>query len=140
MTGIDLSAPQPQRPRRLGLPGSRAGLAWLLALVLVGSFVAVQVGRQVYVSWAISQQADAVAGELADLGAQNDALRRELAYLRSDAYISAEARKLLNLGRPGDQILIIPPGAAVPAPTRVEATPAVPPPLMEQWLNLFFGD
>jgi cell division protein FtsB len=139
MTGLDVSAPPPQRSRRFALPGSRAGLAWLLALILAGSFLAVQVGRQVYASWSISQQADAVQQELNDLGAQNEALRRELAYLRSDAYISAEARKLLNLGRPGEHVLIIPPGAAVAAPPTAVAEVPAPPPLMEQWLDLFFG-
>jgi cell division protein FtsB len=139
MTGINASAPPPARPRRFALPGSRAGLAWLLAMVLAGSFLAIQVGRQVYASWSISQQADVVQQELSDLGAQNDALRRELAYLRSDAYISAEARKLLNLGRPGERVLIIPPGSAVAAPPAAAVETPDPPPLLEQWLDLFFG-
>jgi cell division protein FtsB len=139
MTGINASVPEPDRRRRFALPGSRAGLAWLLVLVLAGSFLAMQVGRQVYASWSISERADQVQQELTDLGAQNEALRRELAYLRSDAYISAEARKLLNLGRPGERVLIIPPGAEVAPPASEQAQPAPPPPLIEQWMDLFFG-
>jgi len=141
MTGIDLSAPRPPRQRRFTLPGSRGSLAWLLALVLVGGFLAVQVGRQVYASWSITQRAGAVQEQIAELEGQNAALRRELDYLRSDAYISSEARKLLNLGRPGERVLIIPPGAEAPPPltSSEDASEAPPPPLLEQWLDLFFG-
>ena len=49
------------------------------------------------------------------------ALQRELEYLRSDAYISAEARRLANLGVPGEQVLIIPPGAEAPLPEALAA-------------------
>jgi cell division protein FtsB len=108
-------------------------------LVLVGAFVAFQVGRQVYASWSIGQEESRIAAEVAQIEAENAALRREIAYLRSDAYITQEARRLMNLGRYGEQILVIPPGAAVeaPAPEVAEAQP--PPPLLEQWLDLFFG-
>lgn len=140
MTGIDLPASRPPRPRRFTLPGSRGSLAWLLALVLIGGFLSVQVGRQVYASWSITQQAAAVQEQITELQAQNEALRRELDYLRSDAYISSEARKLLNLGRPGERVLIIPPGAeAAPPLTAGEDATTPPPPLLEQWLDLFFG-
>jgi len=142
MTGIDVSASgsRPKPPRsRAALPASRAGIAWLGVLVLVGAFVAFQVGRQVYASWSIGQEESRIAAEVAQIEAENAALRREIAYLRSDAYITQEARRLMNLGRYGEQILVIPPGAAVdaPAPEVAEAPP--PPPLLEQWLDLFFG-
>lgn len=139
MTGIDLSTSAPPS-RRFSLPGTRGSLAWLLALVLVGGFLTLQVGRQVYASWSISQRATEVETQISDLERQNAALSRELDYLRSDAYISAEARKLLNLGRPGERVLIIPPGAEVAAPA-ASPTGSAPPsaPLLEQWLDLFFG-
>ncbi|HEX5039494.1 MAG TPA: hypothetical protein VFW95_05120, partial [Candidatus Limnocylindria bacterium] len=65
-------------------------------------------------------------------------LEQELAYLRSTAYLSAEARRLTNVGLPGEQVLIIPPGAEEPLP---EALMKIEPPkpLLQQWLELFFG-
>ena len=143
MTGIDASAPprpRPPEPRlRVTLPASRGGLAWLAVLLVLGVFVAFQVGRQVYASWSIGQEADQVRAEITSVEAQNATLQRELAYLRSNAYISAEARRLLNLGRPGEHVLIIPPGAeaGVPPALQEQVTPAAP--LVEQWLDLFFG-
>jgi cell division protein FtsB len=142
MTGIDLSAPSPTpRRRRSGytLPASRGGLAWLAVLLLVGAFVAFQLGREVYASWSIGQEAARVRAEIAAMAEQNQQLQRELQYLQSDAYISAEARKLLNLGYSGERVLIIPPGSEASLPEVLQEPEAPPAPLLEQWLDLFFG-
>lgn len=142
MTGIDLSAPRPARSRRRSrytLPASRGGLAWLAVLLVIGTFVAFQVGRQVYASWSIGQEAARVRAEITAMAEQNIELQRELDYLQSDAYISAEARKLLNLGHWNERVLIIPPGSEAQLPASDQARHAPPPPLLEQWLDLFFG-
>lgn len=131
-------APAPVR-RRLRLPASRGGVAWLAVLVIVGAFLAAQVGRQVHANWTISRQAEAVAAEIAAVEAENQRLRRELAYLESDAYVSAAARRLTNLGLAGEQVLIIPPGAALEVPDELLPAAEEPRPLVEQWLDLFFG-
>ena len=124
---------------RVRIPASRGGLAWIAVLLIIGTFLAVQVGRQVYTSWSTGQEADAIRTEIAAMKAHNDALRQELAYLQSKGFVSAEARRLLNLGLPGEHVLIIPPGAetALPPALRVKPAPAKPP--LEQWLDLFFG-
>jgi cell division protein FtsB len=141
MTGLDASSPRPRVPEpglRVTLPGSRGGIAWLVVLLVIGGFLAFQVGRQVYASWSINQEAARYRAEIAALEGENAALERELDYLQSDAYISAEARRLLNLGRPGERILIIPPGAeAAPPPVRTETEAAKAP--IQQWMELFFG-
>jgi cell division protein FtsB len=138
MTGFELPAPLP-RGARLRRPASRTGLAWVVVLLVIGAFLAAQVGRQVYANWAITQQAEQVRQEIAATQARNDELRRELEYLQSDAYVSAEARRLQNLGRGGEQVLIIPPGAERPLPAAVAQPAERPKPLLEQWLDLFFG-
>ena len=141
MTGIELSAARPgpsRRRSRYTLPASRGGVAWLAVLLVVGAFVAFQVGRQVYASWSIGQEADAIRAEIVAMEQQNAALQRELDYVNSDAYIAVEARKLANLGYSNERVLIIPPGseAQPPEQRRVQA-PAKP--LLQQWLDLFFG-
>ena len=138
MTGIQLPAPAPKR-LRLRLPASRGGLAWLAVLLIIGSFLAVQVGRQVYSNWTITQEAEAVRGELAAIQAQNERLAEELAYLQSDAFVGAEARELRTMGSTGEQVLIIPPGAEAPVPVELLPPAPAPRPLLEQWLDLFFG-
>jgi cell division protein FtsB len=142
MTGIQIAAPRPARPERpirLRLPASRGGLAWIAVLVLVGSFLALQIGREVWTNWSIGQERAVLEAQIVEMEAYNAALQRELDYLNSDAFVSAEVRRLLNMGAPGEHLLIIPPGAAAPLP-EVDATrDPVPPPLLDQWLQLFFG-
>lgn len=142
MTGIDLAADPPAPPtaarRRLRLPATRGGIAGLVVLLIIGTLLAVQFGRQVYLNWEIGQRAAEIEAQIAAVEAENVELQRELDYLRSDAYISAEARRLANLGLPGEQVLIIPPGAEEPLPEELAALTA-PKPLLEQWVDLFFG-
>jgi len=113
-------------------------VAWLVVLLIVGTLLAVQFGRQVYANWEIGQEAARIEAQIAAVEAENGQLRAELDYLQSDAYVSAEARRLANLGNPGDQVLIIPPGAEAPLPQEL-ANVSPPKPMLEQWLDLFFG-
>ena len=124
---------------RIRIPASRGGLAWIVVLLIIGAFLAVQVGRQVYVSWSTGQQADAIRAEITAMEAHNEQLRQELAYLQSKGFLSAEARRLLNLGLPGEHVLIIPPGAEAALPPALREKPASAKPPLEQWLELFFG-
>lgn len=142
MTGIDLSAsaPNPSSPRaRWRLPASRGGMAWMVVVLIVGVLLAVQFGRQVYANWEIGQSAAAIQAQITQVESQNAGLRQELDYLQSEAYISAEARRLANLGAPGEQVLIIPPGAEEPLPEELATVAETPKPFLEQWVDLFFG-
>jgi cell division protein FtsB len=142
MTGLPASGSRARPPDpglRVSLPASRGGVAWLVVLLVVGGFLAFQVGRQVYASWNINQEAGAVREQIAALEEENAAYQRELDYLLSDAYVSAEARRIQNIGLPGEQVLIIPPGAAVEPPPAEEAVPEAAPAPIFQWLELFFG-
>jgi cell division protein FtsB len=120
------------------MPASRGGMAWMAVLLIVGLFLTVQFGRQIYANWEIGQRAAEIQAEITAVEAENERLADELAYLQSDAYISAEARRLANLGAAGEQVLIIPPGAEAPLPDELSAAePAKP--LLQQWVELFFG-
>ena len=112
----------------------------VLAVIGVVSLVALNVGRQAFVGFTTDQQAEELAAQVAAAEAQNVALQRQLDYLQSDAYVTSEARRLGNVGYPGEQILIIPAGATVPAPATSYPVAAEELPLLEQWITLFFGD
>jgi len=111
------------------------------ALVVVAAvgLIAFNVGRQAFVGWSIGQQAESLEAQLAAAEAENVALQRQLEYLQSDAYVTAEARRLRNLGYPGEEILFIPPGAAVPAPTTPYEAPVDNRSMLERWIELLFG-
>jgi cell division protein FtsB len=114
-------------------------MTWLVALLIIGTLLAVQVGRQVYTNYSITERAATLRQQISGIEAQNAALRRQLDYLRSDAYVGAEARRLANLGRNGERVLIIPPGAEASLPPALQPRVAADKPLVEQWLDLFFG-
>lgn len=114
-------------------------MAWIAVLLIIGTFLAVQIGRQVYSSWSISEQADAIRVEIAQMEARNETLRQELAYLQGKPFLAVQARRLLNLGLAGEQVLIIPPGEEAPLPAALREPPPRAKPLVEQWLELFFG-
>ena len=142
MTGIDLSAtaPRPSTSRpRWRLPASRGGMAWMVVVVIIGILLAAQFGRQVYANWEIGQRAAAIEAEIAEIRAENAELERELAYVQSPAYVGTEARRLGNLGTSGEQALIIQRGAEEPLPEELAAAAEPPKPLLEQWVDLFFG-
>ena len=111
----------------------------MIVVVIVGILLAAPFARQVYANWEIGQRAAAIEAQIAAVEQQNADFERELAYLRSDAYISAEARRLANLGTADENVLIIPPGAEEPLPEELAAPAEPPKPLLEQWVDLFFG-
>jgi cell division protein FtsB len=104
------------------------------------ALIAFNVGRQAFLGWSVGEQADSLAAQVAAAEAENNALQVQLEYLQSDAYVTVEARRLRNLGYPGEQVLIIPPGAAVSAPVAADEVTAPDPPMLERWLTVFFGE
>jgi len=131
-------APRGTGPR-LRMPATRSGLTWLAVLLVVGALLAIQVGRQVYANYSITQQAQALREQISDIKARNGALRQQLDYLHSDAFVSAEARRLANVGHAGDRLLIIPPGSEARLPAVLVPKAAPDKPLLDQWIALFLG-
>lgn len=142
MTGAQIQATRrelPPAPPPLRLPRLRRRTLITLLVVASVGLIAFNVGRQAFVGLAIGQQAESLADQVAAAEAENAALQRQLEYLQSDAYVTAEARRLRDLGYPGEQILIIPPGAQVPAPPDSYTPPADERPMLERWIELFLG-
>jgi cell division protein FtsB len=142
MTSAEIPAARatpPERPLRVRIPASRGGLAWIAVLLIIGTFLAVQVGRQVYTNWSTGQEAAAIRAEIIAMEAHNAALSQQLDYFNGKEFLSAEARRLLNLGLPGEHVLIIPPGSEAGLPPALREKPAPAKPPLEQWLDLFFG-
>src|SRR6266498_1653069 len=102
MTGAELpierSARPPSRAPRPRLPASRGGVAWLVVLLLIGTLLTIQVGRQVMANYTITERAAAMQRQIAQIETENRRLQAQLAYLQSDEFIAAEARRLQNLG------------------------------------------
>jgi len=96
-------------------------------------------------SYRISQRADQVRREVADLEARNKALQEKVAYYATDGYVETAARDKLNLVKPGDYSLVV-----LPEKQEVAWVEALPTGAARQgsltelghfddWLALFFG-
>ena len=129
----------PRAPAPFRLPRLRRRSLTTLAVVAIIAVVALNVARQSFLGWSIDQQAADLEAQVAAAEAENAELRRLVEYLQSDAFVTAEARRLRNVGYPGEQVLIIPADAFVPTPATTGDVPAADPPLLERWLELFFG-
>ena len=129
----------PRAPTPVRLPRLRRRTFTSLAVVAVIGIIAFNVGRQSFLGWSVEQQAADLQAQVEAAQAENAALERYVDYLQSDAYVTAEARRLRNLGYAGEQVLIIPAGAAIPVPHGSTRAPADSTPLIERWLELFFG-
>jgi Septum formation initiator len=110
----------------------------ILIIAGVVALIAFNVGRQAFLGWSIGEQAGSLEAQVAAAQAENAALQRQLEYLQSDAYVTAEARRLRNLGYPGEQLLIIPTGTAVPPAIESATTEVDERPMLDRWLDLFF--
>jgi cell division protein FtsB len=129
----------PRAPQPIRLPRIRRRTLTTLAVVAIVAVIALNVGRQSFVGWSIDQQAAQLEAQVAAAEAENAELQRLVEYLQSDAFVTAEARRLRNLGYPGEQVLIIPPDAFAPSTGGAAAEPIADTPILERWLTLFFG-
>jgi cell division protein FtsB len=129
----------PRAPQPFLLPRLRRRNLTTLGIVAVIAVIALNVGRQSFVGWSIDQQAADLEAQVAAAEAENLELQRLVEYLQSDAFVTAEARRLRNVGYPGEQVLIIPPDAVVPVPGETIEPAAAERPILERWIQLFFG-
>ncbi len=132
-----------QRPGGPGLWLSPAQITMLVVCVVSAYFVVGFYGKSVE-SYRISQRAEAVRRQIAQLEAQNRVLQQQVAELSTDAYVETAARDKLNLARPGDHSLVVVPAqdevATVEGPPSPETPPARELGHLGDWLALFFGD
>jgi cell division protein FtsB len=83
-------------------------------------------------------------GRIAAAQQRQAELEAQLAYVRSEAYVHQQARDVLNLVQPGDELVILVEGTpvapvSVPVAETVTASPHVVP-NWQQWLDLFLPE
>lgn len=78
----------------------------LLALITVASIT--QLSREAMRRHAINAQIRKIEQDMSNLKNKRFELNRIISYLQSDAYIEEEARKKLNLRRPGEAVYVVP--------------------------------
>lgn len=102
-------------------------------LIVIGIFLFLNLIRSIV---SISQKGHIIEDTQSRLLAEeerNSKLTRELAKVESPEYIEQQVRDKLNLGRPGEYMVILPPMTPAPTP---EAE--VKEPVWERWKELFW--
>jgi hypothetical protein len=128
----------PRLPGRPAITRRHLGFA---AAALVATALLVAFGQTLSRSNAASDRVAALRAENAALAAQLESGRRELAVVRSGGFGQLEARSY-GLGRQGERVFSLAPGAPAPAPVvplGAETAPGTPDPPLEQWLTILFG-
>lgn len=67
---------------------------------------------------------------------KNEELKVQLGYVKSNEFVEEEARNKLFLVKPGESDVIIPSNLV----KKKEVKPPSPPPVWQQWVNLFIGE
>jgi cell division protein FtsB len=110
--------------RPVGPPPFALRLAAVLAVPLL-LYALVATGQKAIENYGLSQQANSLRGEIADLRGQNLQLQQQIEQARTDAAIEKIAREQLGLVKSGDHPLVVvdqssgaaPPPPPAPAPS-----------------------
>jgi len=78
---------------------------FIITLALIG--LAVNVGRESYRKYQLTQEIDQLKLEIERIEGKNEQLANLMEYLKEDEYIEKEARLKLNLKKPGEKVIIL---------------------------------
>ena len=75
-------------------------------LLIIYTFV--MLGRSIYLNYELKKQAEDIKSEIASVENKNKNLENLILYYKSDSFREVEARKKLDLKKPGEKVVILP--------------------------------
>lgn len=91
-------------------------------------------------------EVDQLAQEVALIEVQNQNLRYNIDYYRSESYLETEAKRRFNLAAPGESVVLLEKDGDNPIPDRTPATDSEPKEIKPQyqqnwdsWMTFLFG-
>lgn len=112
-----------------------------LTIVVVGilvMFTLLGLGRQIVAAINAGQRLEKSAGEVEMLKQENRLLKDKLAQVDQADYTEEIARDKLNLGKPGETVVVVPDQAIEKVLSLQQPAKATPIPNWQGWLKLFF--
>lgn len=113
----------------------RISTAIIILLIIIAIFNLV---RQILVALQASSRLDQAVEGLSKAQAENRALQEQLAQTKQYDFIEKEARNKLNLARPNETVVVIPPEAIDQVLSIEKVIPLVKAPNWQGWLKLVF--
>ena len=128
------------KPRLPQMSIGRFVIFLTLAVLLYLGVAAVGKAVQIY---RLDQEERQIRGEIEELKARNEALQKQVEYLKSEAYVEKVAREELNLIKKGETAVIVlsPEGSAATAEKRPsENKESRQQPNWQRWWQFLFGE
>lgn len=112
----------------------------LVALLVTASWAWGTVGA-IQQNFALQQEVDSLAQQIAYQELENQTLQFENQYYRSNEYLELSARAHLNRAAAGEKLLVLPPNTVADASTSGQpVTPVSDRSNFQQWLYFLFGN
>lgn len=120
------------------------GAIWTV-WVVVGIIISIAIGasflQEIHRRVLVRQQIEELRKEVESREQRIVHLRQLTEYLQTDAYLERAAREKLGYQKPGEQVVVVPPGEKVLAETTEQTVRQTVEPLSvpRQWWDLYFG-
>lgn len=108
-----------------------------IGILLFEAYLIISFSQSIFDLWQKQGEVDKVRSKVENLRQENNRLKSELEYVKTNEFVEKEAREKLNFVKSDETVVLIP-ESIMKAATASDAAPTPPPPNWEQWLRLFF--
>ncbi len=108
--------------------------------IIIAIYLAAVLSQTIYHNYVLNRQIETLRGEISLLKAQQEQLKYNISYYKTDSFKDREARAKLGLQLPGEDVLILPSPhqSGVRSPSSL-AKPAAATSNFGQWLDFLGG-
>ena len=107
-----------------------------IAIVIIGIGLIISLSRNIYRLLKAGDQVKLAQQRLEELEKEHQELLERREYYQSEEFVEQEARNRLNMGKPGETVVILPPNVGEGG--EITSTPAPELPNWQKWVRLFF--
>ena len=107
-----------------------------IAIIIIGTGLIISLSRNIYRLLKAEDQVKLAQQRLEKLEREHQELLEKREYYQSEEFVEQEARNRLNMGKPGETVVILPPNISETG--EITSTPALELPNWKRWLRLFF--
>lgn len=107
-----------------------------IIIIVVGIGLIISLSRNIFRLLKAGDQVKLAQQRLEELGKEHQELLEKKEYYQSEEFVEQEARNRLNLGKPGEMVVILPPNVGETGEIISASTPELP--NWQRWLKLFF--
>lgn len=108
-----------------------------MAIILIGIGLVISLSRSIFKLLQAADRLKLAEQELAQLEKEHQSLVEQKEYYQSEEFIEQEARNKLNMARPGEAVVVLPPNVGeLLGETETKSVPETP--NWKMWWELFF--